>query len=111
MIRNTAWKYWLPLAPCKSAACEARSGVRVKTEWPSAGWKAAAGICSSHTIAGRERQLKGLLADYVRYDHDDRTHLGLRKQTPGGRVRSAGRGCIVSHPRLGGLHHRYERAA
>src|SRR5262249_62169216 len=22
-----------------------------------------------------------------------------------------GRGCIVSHPRLGGLHHRYERAA
>jgi hypothetical protein len=23
----------------------------------------------------------------------------------------AGRGCIVSHPRVGGLHHRYERAA
>jgi putative transposase len=64
-----------------------------------------------HIIAGNERHLKGLLADYVRYYHDDRTHLGLRKQTPGGRVRSAGRGCIVSHPRLGGLHHRYERAA
>jgi hypothetical protein len=31
----------------------------------------------------------------VRYYHDDRTHLELRKQTPGGRVRSAGRSCIL----------------
>jgi putative transposase len=43
-----------------------------------------------HIIAFNERHLKRLLADYVRYYHDDRTHLGLRKQTPGGRVRSAG---------------------
>src|SRR5206468_1884626 len=35
--------------------------------------------------------LKRILADYVRYYHDDRTHLGLRKQTPGGRVHSAAR--------------------
>lgn len=64
-----------------------------------------------HIIAFNECHLKRLLADYVRYYHNDRTHLGLRKQTPGGRVRSAGRGRIVSYPRLGGLHHRYERAA
>jgi putative transposase len=64
-----------------------------------------------HIIAMNERHLKRLLADYIRFYHDDRTHLGLRKQTPSGRVRSAGRGCILSHPRLGGLHHRYERAA
>jgi len=62
-----------------------------------------------HIIAGNKRHLKRLLADYIRYYHDDRTRL--RKQTPGGRVRSAGGGCIVSHPRLGGLHHRYEHAA
>jgi len=33
-------------AHCKSLACEPRSGVRGKTEWPSVGWKAAAVICS-----------------------------------------------------------------
>jgi len=37
--------------------------------------------------------------------HDDRTHLGLNKETPGGRVRSAARGRVVSHALLGGLHH------
>jgi transposase InsO family protein len=65
----------------------------------------------NHIIALNECHLKRLLADYVRYYHDDRTHLGLRKQTPRARVRSAARGCILSCPRLGGLHHRYDRAA
>lgn len=64
-----------------------------------------------HIIAVNEQHLKRLLADYICYYHHDRTHLGLGKQTPAGRVRCARRGCIVSHPRLGGLHHRYERAA
>ncbi len=59
-----------------------------------------------HIIALNERHLNKLLADYVRYYHDDRTHLGLRKQTPGGRLRSAGRGRILSRVRLNGLHHR-----
>ena len=35
-----------------------------------------------HIIAVNERHLKRLLADYIRCYHDDRTHLGLRKQTP-----------------------------
>jgi transposase InsO family protein len=64
-----------------------------------------------HIIAVNERHLKRFLADYLRYYHEDRTHLGLRKQTPAGRVRSTGGGRIVAYPRLGGLHHRYERAA
>jgi hypothetical protein len=64
-----------------------------------------------HIIALNERHLKRLLADYIRYYHDDRTHLGLRKQTPGGRVRSAAQCRIVAHERLGGLHHRYDQAA
>jgi transposase InsO family protein len=64
-----------------------------------------------HIIALNERHLKRLLADYVRYYHDDRTHLGLRKQTPGGRIRLATRGRIVAHERIGGLHHRYDQAA
>ena len=32
-----------------------------------------------HVIAVNERHLKRLLFDYVRYHHDDRTHLGLGK--------------------------------
>ena len=62
-------------------------------------------------IAFNEPHLKRLLSDYVRYYHEDRTHLELGKQTPAARVRSGNRGAVVSQTRLGGLHHRYDRAA
>jgi hypothetical protein len=64
-----------------------------------------------HIIAVNERHLKRLLSEYVRYYHEDRTHLGLRKETPENRIPSQGIGRVVSSPRLGGLHHRYYRAA
>jgi len=64
-----------------------------------------------HVIAFHEPHLKRLLSEYVRYYHEDRTHLGLGKGTPLGRLRSAGTGQVMARPRLGGLHHRYERAA
>jgi putative transposase len=64
-----------------------------------------------HIIAVNERHLKRLLSEYVGYHHEDRTHLGLGKGTPNGRIRSAAWGRILSHDRLGGLHHRYDRAA
>jgi hypothetical protein len=52
-----------------------------------------------------------LLSEYVRYHHEDRTHLGLEKGTPDGRIRSVASGGVLSRVRLGGLHHRYNRAA
>jgi transposase InsO family protein len=60
-----------------------------------------------------ERHLKRLLSEYVRYHHEDRTHLGLAKDTPAGRnvVRAVTGWTFVSSPRLGGLHHRYDVAA
>ncbi|MGA2982853.1 MAG: integrase core domain-containing protein [Terriglobia bacterium] len=64
-----------------------------------------------HVIAVNERHLKRLLSEYVRYYHADRTHLGLRKETPNRRPPSRSLGRILSHNRLGGLHHRYDRAA
>jgi putative transposase len=64
-----------------------------------------------HIIAVNERHLKRLLSEYVRYYHEDRTHLGLGKGTPHGRSRSTASGRVLSHDRLGGLHHRYDRAA
>lgn len=66
-----------------------------------------------HVIAFNEHHLKRLLTEYVRYYHDDRTHLGLQKETPT-RRKSAARtasGRVVAMPRLGGLHHRYDLAA
>jgi len=64
-----------------------------------------------HVIVLNELHLKRLLSDYVRYYHDDRTHLGLDKETPGGRLRSGSNGQVSGCARLGGLHHRYDRAA
>jgi putative transposase len=64
-----------------------------------------------HIVAVNERHLKRLLSEYVSYYHEDRTHLGLGKGTPAGRIRSVAFGRVLSHKRLGGLHHRYDRAA
>jgi putative transposase len=62
-----------------------------------------------HIIAVNERHLKRLVSEYVRYYHEDRTHLGLGKATPHRRTRSVTSGHIISLERLGGLHHRYDR--
>jgi transposase InsO family protein len=64
-----------------------------------------------HIVALNERHLKRLLSEYVRYHHEDRTHLGLEKGTPDGRIGSVASGQVLSQVRLGGLHHRYNRAA
>ena len=64
-----------------------------------------------HIVALNERHLKRLLAEYVRYHHEDRTHLGLEQGTPNGRIRSIASGRVLAQERVGGLHHRYDRAA
>jgi transposase InsO family protein len=67
-----------------------------------------------HVIVLNERHLKRLMSEYIRYYHEDRTHLALQKQTPTGRVaaEAAGTGCrVLSMSRIGGLHHRYSLAA
>jgi hypothetical protein len=54
------------------------------------------------------------MKDDVRYFHDDRTQLGLNKRTPAGHKPEKEPGAgppILSMPKLGGLHHRYDRAA
>jgi hypothetical protein len=59
-----------------------------------------------HVIVLNERHLKRLMNEYVRYYHEDRTHLALAKETPAGRdhaeigrsaspLRSRG---LISHP-------------
>jgi len=67
-----------------------------------------------HVIVLNERHMKRLMREYIDYYHDDRTHLGLGKETPGGRTTTMStpvNARVVSVPRLGGLHHRYDLAA
>jgi transposase InsO family protein len=67
-----------------------------------------------HIIVLNESHLKRLMNEYVRYYHDDRTHLALAKGTPAGRE-AAKSGEVgnrfITMPRVGGLHHRYDLAA
>lgn len=67
-----------------------------------------------HVIVLNQRHLRRLLNEYIRYYHQDRTHLGLEKETPARRLRakvSPTEAHVTSLPRLGGLHHRYTVAA
>ena len=67
-----------------------------------------------HVIILNQQHLRRLLKEYVRYYDEDRTHLGLGKNTPGDRVAAstpADGHKVVSMPRLGGLHHRYAAAS
>jgi transposase InsO family protein len=68
----------------------------------------------AHVMVSNERHLKRLMSKYVRYDHDDRTHLSLKKETPASRAavkNPAANGGVLSMPRLDGLHHRYDLPA
>jgi len=63
-------------------------------------------------IIRNEDDLQDTLRKYFNYYHEDRTHLGLDKNTPYGRPvqEKPENGILVSLPRVGGLHHRYERS-
>ena len=59
-----------------------------------------------HVIVLNRRHLRRLLNEYIRYYHEDRTHLGLEKDTPGGRVAALAPSSghkVISLPRLGRL--------
>jgi hypothetical protein len=56
-----------------------------------------------------EEHLRRLIRDYLNYYHDDRIHDSLAKDTTHRRpVESKpSPAAVISHTRLGGLHHRY----
>ncbi len=68
--------------------------------------------CLRHVIILNERHLKRILHSYFEYYHHSRTHLSLDRNAPVPReVEPRGRGKVVAIPMVGGLHHRYRRAA
>lgn len=67
--------------------------------------------CTDHVIVFGENHLRRILQAYFEYYHEDRTHLGLGKETPKERPvsnRASPDAKLVEFPRVGGLHHRYE---
>ena len=66
--------------------------------------------CLDHVIVVNEESLRRALCSYFSYYHRSRLHLSLDKDSPDSRpVQSLDR--IIASPEVGGLHHRYERAA
>ena len=65
-----------------------------------------------HVIPLGERHLLRLVRQHAVYYNDDRPHMALAGDAPAHRpVEPPERGEVVALPRVGGLHHRYSRAA
>jgi putative transposase len=68
--------------------------------------------CLDHVIVFNERHLRRLLHSYLAYYNATRPHQSLHNQSPHPReVQTLAGGRIVAIPQVGGLHHRYRRAA
>jgi transposase InsO family protein len=68
--------------------------------------------CLDHVIVINERHLRRLLRSYLAYYNAARPHQSLHNDSPHPReVQTPAGGRIVAIPQVGGLHHRYQRAA
>jgi transposase InsO family protein len=68
--------------------------------------------CLDHVVVLNERHLHRIVSEYLTYYHWARTHLSLGRNAPAPRaIEAATAGHVVSEPMVGGLHHRYRRAA
>ena len=86
----------------------------VQAPWQKGIAKRWVGSCRreilDHVIALTEYHLRRLIRDYVKYHHEDRIRDSLNKDTPNRRPvenRPSPTAKVISHTRLGGLHHRY----
>jgi len=69
--------------------------------------------CTDHLLVCSEQHLQRALREYVeRYDNTARPHMSLDGNSPVARTRdSTPADEVIAEPVLGGLHHRYRRAA
>ena len=68
--------------------------------------------CTDHLIALGENHLRRILLSYQIYYNESRTHLSLVRNSHFPRtVEPTLMGPVVAIPQVGGLHHRYTRAA
>ena len=68
--------------------------------------------CRDHLIIIGEDQLRRILRNYLDYYHNSRPHQALERNSPYPReVEAPEKGKVIAIPQVGGLHHRYRRAA
>ena len=68
--------------------------------------------CLNHLIVLSESHLRRVLRGYVAYYNAFRPHSSLAGNSPLGReVEPPSKGPVIAIPEVGGLHHRYTRAA
>jgi putative transposase len=68
--------------------------------------------CLDRVIMPNETHLLRILTEYFAYYHEARSHLSLDRNAPiPRRVEPPQQGKVIAIPQLGGLHHRYTRAA
>ena len=68
--------------------------------------------CLDHLIVLGENHLRQILCEYVRYYNVSRPHLSLERNAPAPRsIEPPALGAVMAVPQVGGLHHRYTRAA
>ncbi len=68
--------------------------------------------CLNHIIVLNEAHVRRILASYFAYYHESRAHLSLERNAPvPRRVEHRSEGTVIAIPQVGGLHHRYRRAA
>jgi len=67
--------------------------------------------CTDHVIALGEHHLRQILRAYAAYYNEARCHMSLNGNAPEPRDVETGTGPVLAIPHLGGLHHRYTRAA
>jgi transposase InsO family protein len=68
--------------------------------------------CLDHLIILNEQHLRRILKEYVHYYNQSRPHLALDRNAPIPRdVEPQSQDPILEFPEVGGLHHRYTRAA
>ena len=68
--------------------------------------------CLDHLIVLNEDHLRRILRSYFNYYHDSRPHQSLERNSPIAReIEPPSQGKIIAIPQVGGLHHRYRRAA
>jgi transposase InsO family protein len=68
--------------------------------------------CTDRVIVFGEEHLRRILLSYQTYYNEARTHLSLDRNSPVPRaMEPPSTGEVVAIPQVGGLHHRYARAA
>ncbi|MDP3938769.1 MAG: integrase core domain-containing protein, partial [Deltaproteobacteria bacterium] len=68
--------------------------------------------CLDHVIVFGENHLRRVLKSYLHYYDRARPHISLQRNAPVPRnIEPPSRGRVIAIPQVGGLHHRYGRAA